>query len=129
MINVVAGIDIGGTFTKFGLVDKQGRVYGNRSVATDTRGEVESYLEKLCESLRALIDRNRGKINLVGIGLGAPKGNYYSGAIEYAHNLKWEGVIPFSSMRMVGVMVGTKILEAERVTETAEMLLISVTTH
>ncbi len=98
MINVVAGIDIGGTFTKFGLVDKQGRVYGHGSVATDTHGDVESYLDKLCESLRAIIDENKGEINLVGIGVGAPKGNYYSGAIEFAHNLKWNGVIPFSNM-------------------------------
>jgi len=29
----------------------------------------------------------------VGIGIGAPNGNYYNGTIEYAPNLKWKGVI------------------------------------
>jgi glucokinase len=31
---------------------------------------------------------------LKGIGIGAPNGNFYHGTIEFAPNLKWEGIVP-----------------------------------
>ena len=41
MKKVVAGIDVGGTYTKFGLVDRSGRVYGKGSIPSDTHNDVE----------------------------------------------------------------------------------------
>ena len=32
------------------------------------------------------------------MGIGAPNGNYYTGNIEYAPNLPWKGIVPFSKL-------------------------------
>lgn len=37
-------------------------------------------------------------IEIIGIGIGAPNANYYSGTIEHAPNLSFKGVIPFVSI-------------------------------
>ena len=34
----------------------------------------------------------------MGIGVGAPNGNYFNGTIEFAPNLPWRGVIPLAQM-------------------------------
>jgi glucokinase len=33
-----------------------------------------------------------------GIGIGAPNGNFYTGTIDYAPNLRWRGVIPLAKL-------------------------------
>ena len=38
------------------------------------------------------------KYELAGIGIGAPNGNYFKGTIEFAPNLKWEGIIPLAQL-------------------------------
>lgn len=35
---------------------------------------------------------------MIGIGIGAPNGNYYKGSIEFAPNLRWHDVIPLCDM-------------------------------
>jgi glucokinase len=107
MKNVVAGVDVGGTYTKFGLVDRKGKVYGSGSIPTDTHKDVELYLDELCTALRKLLTKSGGKVELKGIGIGAPNANYYSGAIEFAPNLKWRGVIPLSGL--IGSRMGVPV--------------------
>jgi glucokinase len=48
-----------------------------------------------------------GPEKISGIGIGAPNGNYYTGNIEYAANLKWRGIIPFA--RMVAEKSGLRV--------------------
>jgi glucokinase len=98
MEKVVAGIDIGGTFTKLGIVDQEGKVYAETSISTDTHKEIGTYLEHLAGAIRRLLTEQQGKLELAGIGIGAPNGNYYRGVIEYAPNLNWKGMIPFVEM-------------------------------
>jgi glucokinase len=98
MEKVVAGIDIGGTFTKLGIVDQEGKVYAETSISTDTHKEIGTYLEHLAGAIRNLLKEQQGKLELAGIGIGAPNGNYYRGVIEYAPNLNWKGMIPFVEM-------------------------------
>ena len=95
MNKVVAGIDIGGTYTKLGIVDQEGNVYAETSISTDTHKEIDTYLEHLARAVRELLIEQEGKLELTGIGIGAPNGNYYQGVIEYAPNLNWKGMIPF----------------------------------
>ncbi|HBU45713.1 MAG TPA: glucokinase, partial [Porphyromonadaceae bacterium] len=38
------------------------------------------------------------KDQIKGIGAGTPNGNYFTGSIEFAPNLRWKGVIPFAQM-------------------------------
>lgn len=98
MKKVVAGIDVGGTFTKFGIVDREGKVYADDSISTDAHMDIEGYLDQLAGSIRKLLEESGEKVELQGIGVGAPNSNYYSGSIEYAPNLNWKGVIPFAKL-------------------------------
>ncbi len=98
MKKVVAGIDIGGTFTKIGIVDQTGKVFGDKSISTDTHTEIDKFLDDLEASIRDLLENSADKTELRGIGIGAPNANYHSGTIEYAPNLNWSGVIPMATM-------------------------------
>lgn len=100
MKDVALGIDIGGTNTKFGFVDREGNVYAETSVSTikTAPGDVVAYLKYVyeeIEKLRATVDE---ELNIVGCGIGAPNGNYFTGTIEYAPNLTFQGVVPLIKM-------------------------------
>ena len=98
MKQVVIGVDIGGTFTKFGLVDREGNVLIEGSIPTDTHDNVVDYQKALYEAIEQSIAPLKGTIEIKGAGFGAPNGNYYKGTIEYAPNLKWKGVIHFAEL-------------------------------
>lgn len=88
--DVTLGIDIGGTNTKYGLVGPSGEILCSDSLSTTAyKGKaIATYLEDLYRATQKLIDK-AGDVNLIGIGIGAPNGNYYHGTIEYAPNLPW----------------------------------------
>ena len=98
MSKLVIGIDIGGTNTRLGLVNEKGEILNESSFSTSAYDEIEDYRKALQDHAAQLIkyadDRGYGKIS--GIGIGAPNGNYYTGAIEDAPNLKWKGVVPLA---------------------------------
>ena len=52
-------------------------------------------MDALSEAIKENLDNILEPIDIMGIGIGAPNGNYYNGTIEYAPNLHWKGVIPF----------------------------------
>ncbi len=95
---LVIGIDIGGTGTKFGIVDRNGNVLFSSEMSTKKHPTVESFIDELYTELSALIERAGGAGRIKGIGVGAPNGNYYSGTIEYAPNLPWKGIIPLAEL-------------------------------
>jgi glucokinase len=92
------GIDIGGTGTKFGIVDRDGNVLFTGEISTKKHKEVDSFIDELHTALSALIERAGGIGRMKGIGVGAPNGNYYTGTIEYAPNLPWKGIIPLANL-------------------------------
>jgi glucokinase len=92
------GIDIGGTGTKFGIVDRVGNVLFSGEISTKKHKEVETFIEDLYDSLKPLIDKAGGVGRMKGIGVGAPNGNFYTGTVEYAPNLPWKGVIPLAKL-------------------------------
>lgn len=92
------GIDIGGTGTKYGLVNHRGDIsYSGSDIQTNSYQRVESFVDDLFRVLKPSID-TVGLKNIRGIGVGAPNGNYYTGTIEYAPNLPWEGVVPLAQL-------------------------------
>jgi glucokinase len=95
----VVGIDIGGTFTKFGIVDKEGNCYFEGSVPTqsDEDDSVESYVTNLSTKIKSVIN-NFPDLAIRGVGIGVPNGNYYKGTIEHAANLKWKGIVPLAEL-------------------------------
>lgn len=92
------GIDIGGTGTKFGIVDKDGNVLFSGEMSTKKHKEIDGYINELHGHLGELIEKAGGIGRIRGIGVGAPNGNFYTGNIEYAPNLPWSGVIPIAKM-------------------------------
>jgi glucokinase len=92
------GIDIGGTGTKFGIVDRDGNVLFSGEMSTKKHKEVSTFIDELYDNLKVLIDKAGGIGRMRGIGMGAPNGNYYSGTIEYAPNLPWNGIIPLAKL-------------------------------
>jgi glucokinase len=94
----VIGIDIGGTNTKFGVVDRQGNITEQDRTLTNETESVQDFIDTLYAKLTPMVQKVGGIGNFAGIGIGAPNGNYYSGTIEYAPNLKWRGIIPLAKM-------------------------------
>jgi glucokinase len=94
----VIGIDIGGTGTKFGIVDSHGNVLFTGEISTKKHATIESFIDELYTELNVLIQKSGGSGKIRGIGVGAPNGNFYTGTIEYAPNLPWKGVIPLAQL-------------------------------
>ena len=94
----VVGIDIGGTNTVFGIVDARGTIIASGSIKTNKFNEVEDYVNELHTELFRLLEQNNATDKIMGIGVGAPNGNYFNGTIEFAPNLPWRGVIPLAQM-------------------------------
>ena len=92
------GIDIGGTNTKYGIVDKEGQVVFQGSTSTSEYEEFKDYFKALSDAMRQAIKSIKGDFKILGIGVGAANGNYYKGTIERATNLKWKGIIPLADM-------------------------------
>ena len=94
-MEVVLGIDLGGTFTKFGLVDREGVIQVESEISTLGYPTIEPFIAELHRTVLGCVENPRGSVKIVGIGVGAPNSNFYSGTIEHAPNLAWKGVIPF----------------------------------
>lgn len=92
------GIDVGGTNTKFGIVNHRGEITNRGDISTTKHTNIEDFIDQLYDELKPAIKAIGGDELIKGIGVGAPNGNYYNGTIEYAPNLQWTGVIPLAKL-------------------------------
>jgi glucokinase len=92
LTNVVLGVDIGGTNTKFGYVDRTGKCLASASISTDAQEPAELFFERLHVSSQNLLQSLTQECRLIGIGIGAPNANFYKGTIEHPPNLGWDYV-------------------------------------
>ncbi len=96
MKQLTIGIDIGGTNTVIGVVDADGNILVKGGIDTPSHGDINRYVKDMSEAIRDLIKSVtmvNPEVEILGIGIGAPNGNYYSGTIEYAPNLSFKGVV------------------------------------
>ena len=93
MINAVVGIDIGGTSTKIGIVDEHGKCLNINSINTRQYIDFDDFLKCLHGIIQDII-KSYQDVNIQGVGVGAPNGNYFRGTIEHAPNLNWKGIVP-----------------------------------
>ena len=96
MKKVAIGVDIGGTNTAIGVVDEAGNVMVKDNINTPSHGDIDKYIDDLSAAIKELIKSVKllnEDLKVMGIGIGAPNGNYYSGTIEYAPNLSFKGVV------------------------------------
>ncbi|QCR21609.1 ROK family protein [Pontibacter sp. SGAir0037] len=91
------GVDIGGTNTKYGIVNHRGVISHNGRLSTAEYATAEAFVEALYAALEPSIEEV-GKQHIKGIGIGAPNANYFTGSIEHAPNLNWKGIVPFANM-------------------------------
>lgn len=89
-MNVAAGIDIGGTNAAFGITDEKGNVLFKSSIPMSACPSPEECVEAVSKEIIQALDESW---NLIGVGIGAPNGNFFSGCIEFAPNLNWKGKI------------------------------------
>ncbi|MFY0606953.1 MAG: ROK family protein [Cyclobacteriaceae bacterium] len=93
---VVIGVDIGGTLTKLGIVDREGNLYAQTDFSTAKFKEFDDFLVELKAQIEQLQTEIDFDYEIAGVGVGAPNANYFRGTIEYAPNLNWKGIVPFS---------------------------------
>jgi glucokinase len=86
---VVLGIDIGGTNTVFGFVDRSGKCIAESSIKTLAQNSAADLFERLYPEIINIYSTISDHFLLKGIGIGAPNANYYRGTIENPPNLKW----------------------------------------
>ena len=98
MKDLTVGIDIGGTSTKFGIVDREGKVYEQGSIPMADFEDFADFFDSLSDAIKQAIAFAKAEYRIVGIGVGAANGNYYRGTIENAVNLKWKGILPLGKM-------------------------------
>lgn len=94
MADYILGIDIGGTYTKYGLVDKKGNVTGEGSFDTHAHEKIEIFLEELAKNIKPKLE---GK-SVKGVGVGAPNANHYDGTIKQAANISWGDDVPLRKL-------------------------------
>ena len=92
---MIAGIDIGGTTTKIGLV-KDHAVIARSRIPTTGHANEHTFADAIADEVVRLTTDNRQPITAAGIG--APNGNQLTGSIEQAPNLPWKNDVPLAHM-------------------------------
>jgi glucokinase len=91
MKDVVVGIDIGGTNSTLGLVDREGEILQQKTIPTQGQEQASRLIQRLYDVVKTMSARGKSW-QIKGIGIGAPNANYYRGTVEYPPNLSWKGV-------------------------------------
>ncbi|MEJ8597622.1 ROK family protein [Riemerella anatipestifer] len=115
------GIDIGGTNTKFGLVNHRGEILGKGRIKTDY-DEIDDFINALYKEIEPILEQHNARDQLAGIGIGAPNGNYYKGTIENAPNLKWKGVVSLADKMTAKFGVPCKVTNDANAAAYGEMM-------
>lgn len=90
---VVLGIDIGGTNTKLGFIDRSGQCMAETSIPTNPHEAATMLIARIQATTEEMFAPLSKTCELKGIGIGAPDANYYKGTVEHPPNLSWEGVV------------------------------------
>jgi len=104
---VVLGIDIGGTTTALGFVDRGGDILARAVIPTRGREPAQALLLRLGEAVAALRAEGPEIVRLVGAGIGAPNANQREGTVENPVNLGWGATTDLAGLarRQFGVPV------------------------
>ncbi len=119
---LAVGIDIGGTGTKYGIVDRVGNVLLTGNLSTKKHKKIETFIDELHEKLSSLIQNVGGTGRIRGIGVGAPNGNFYTGTVEYAPNLPWKGILPLAQMIQDKFQIQTNLTNDANAAAIGEMM-------
>ena len=93
-MELVAGIDLGGTETKFGLVNREGELIAYRTIPTNRELSHEKFIRYLSDQIKQLLRSLDGDFSLAGVSVCAPTGSESCGTIADATNLNWPRRVP-----------------------------------
>ncbi len=97
-LSYYAGLDLGGTFVKCGIVDSEGRLLAKSSVETD--GDAHAIAETMADLALRLADTC--EVTLSGVGIGAPGTvDGQNGVVLYSNNLNWHHVPLSAEIRQI----------------------------
>jgi glucokinase len=115
------GIDIGGTNTTCGIVDRHGEILVQENLSTTDYATPAEFVAAIYSQLQSHIAR-LGKENIKGVGAGAPNASYYSGEIQPAPNLPWKQVIPLRQLLQDAFDLPTTITNDANASAIGEMI-------
>ena len=121
-MDLVIGIDIGGTKTKIGLVNKDGHCLEKTFFRTRSYPDLEAYLDKVAESVEELKSKFPEKLNILGCGIGAPNASSKYGTIVKASNLVWKETVPVLEKLQLRMDVPMRIMNDASAAALGEML-------
>jgi glucokinase len=117
MKECVLGIDIGATNIAVGLVNEAGDILMEESFPTKQFEQPADFVDFIQKYFKGKSD-----YQILGIGIGAPNGNYYTGEILTAPNLHWKGIIPLAAMFKKAFNVPTMLTNDANAAAYGEML-------
>lgn len=95
---VVVGVDLGGTNTKVGLVDRYGEVLAFRRFKTDSHLSFADFLQRLKGHIDEMVETTTEETDLVSVGVGAPNVNHFTGEIVDPANLEWPSGVKLTEL-------------------------------
>lgn len=98
MKEYVIALDLGGTNSVLGLVDKEGKIWERSSFKTGAHPTIEGYVNQCAAHTLKLMEQAGGKEHVKAFGIGAPDVNYWNRTIENATNLPWKGTVPLAAL-------------------------------
>ena len=121
-MDLVIGVDIGGTKTKIGLVDQKGACHAKTFFRTRDFQDLEAFLDKIKSTSEELIDSLGKETHVLGCGIGAPNASSKNGTIENASNLVWKGRVPIVEKLQQRMEMPIRIMNDASAAALGEML-------
>ncbi len=110
MRHLAVGIDIGGTYTKIGLVSREGECLAQERFRTQNFRVLEEYLEKVAACIETLRNQMVSDFSIDGVGIGAPDVNYQNQTVFNPGNLPWKGSTELARLLSEKLNYPTKII-------------------
>jgi len=94
---ITIGVDIGGTNTVFGFINRKGKCVFGGSLSTNPNEGPEKFISRLTKKIKTAYKNYSTEYILSGIGIAAPMANHFNGTIETPSNINW-GKVNFVDM-------------------------------
>ncbi|KXK43167.1 MAG: ROK family protein [Bacteroidetes bacterium OLB11] len=119
--NLRLGIDVGGTNASFGIVNSDGEILIKGSISSKGHQTPIVFVDELYKEIlgKSGVDFFE---RIKSIGVGAPSGNFYTGNIEFAPNIEWEGIIPLAKLIEEKFLIPTKLTNDANAAAMGEMM-------
>lgn len=118
----VLALDLGGTNSVLGIVDREGKVLATSSFKTQAYPVLEDYVSTCASEAEKLISTYGCEHEIHAFGIGAPDVNYWKRTIENATNLPWKGVVPLADLLEQKMHLPVRITNDAKAAALGEML-------